>query len=187
MSETAIAAPALVRRYERRTSDSESYDDACTFEIFYVDRLTGREVLRYDGADPANTNPAYGAEPDSEIFARKGLDLDEEVEVSRCVVPVPAHEARFHERMKQGLAEREAEEEAAWNVFDVIDEGAAERFRFDRDHWLSDEETVLAPALERAGYRDASFYMIEQDSFGPLIRGVVATDSEGKRVRFYYG
>lgn len=58
-----------VLRYESTYDESEDCDKV------WVDRLTGREVLRYDAADPANTNSYYGARPDEEVFTRKGLDI----------------------------------------------------------------------------------------------------------------
>src|SRR5580698_4397370 len=59
--------------------------DKFTCDVVYVDRLTGKEIMRYDGADPANTNPEYGAEPDSECFANRGLNLRERIEASKAV------------------------------------------------------------------------------------------------------
>jgi hypothetical protein len=49
------------------------------------------------------------------------------------------------------------------------------------------ERTILKPALERRGFTEISFYMIEQDSFGPLIRGAVALNPDRQTVRFFYG
>lgn len=72
---------ALVPRYLR------IYDcpDKFTCDICYVDQKTGKEIMRYDGADPANTNPVYGAISDEECFSRKGLDKNEQIEESECV------------------------------------------------------------------------------------------------------
>lgn len=39
--------------------------DGDEYNVVYVDRTTGQQALKYDGADPANTNPFYGAQPDS--------------------------------------------------------------------------------------------------------------------------
>lgn len=61
----------MVKRYEFVYDESE--DLMC--DKVWVDRLTGREVLRYDAADPANTNSYYGARPDEESFIRRGLDI----------------------------------------------------------------------------------------------------------------
>jgi hypothetical protein len=44
-----------------------------------VDRTTGEVVLRYDAADPANTNPYYGATTDGECMRKKGLEINEMV------------------------------------------------------------------------------------------------------------
>lgn len=176
----ALAATGMVRRY------AKSYDepDDFTCDVVWTDRLTGRCVLRYDGADPANTSPAYGAPSDADVFARKGLDILEEVEIGRCVVPVPPAEVERWARQKAATAEREAEEEAAEDLFDVL--GAAAD-AFDWNRWRDGEERVLRPALEARGYTGVNFYMLEEDSFGPMIRGCVAHDADGKRVRFFYG
>lgn len=40
-----------------------------------------------------------------------------------------------------------------------------------QNYWDS-EEKVIKPALEAKGYKVLSFYSIEYDSFGPLIRGI---------------
>jgi hypothetical protein len=60
-----------VQRYDFVYDESE--DLMC--DKVWIDRLTGHEVLRYDAADPANTNSYYGARPDEESFVRRGLDI----------------------------------------------------------------------------------------------------------------
>lgn len=60
-----------VMRYDYVYDESED----CMCDKVWIDRLTGKEVLRYDAADPANTNSWYGAQPDAEVFTRKGLDI----------------------------------------------------------------------------------------------------------------
>lgn len=170
----------MVRRYERRT---DAPDD-CTFDIFYIDRLTGQEVMRYDGADPANTNPAYGACSDDEAMANRGYDLCEEVDVSKCVVRIPTGEPLRWAAEKARSADRKREEEEAQDLLEVLgDEAEA----FDFSKWADGEQAILKPALEKLGYTNVGFYMAEQDSFGPLMRGCVARDTSGKRVRFFYG
>lgn len=54
----------------------------------WIDRLTGHEVMRYDAADPANTNSYYGARPDEESFIHKGLDIYEVI-ASESAKPLP--------------------------------------------------------------------------------------------------
>lgn len=170
----------LVLRYERQLDTPDEY----TCDVVWIDRTTGREVMRYDGADPANTSPAYGAPSDEECFRRKGLDIKEEVDVSACVVRIPDGEAERHARAKERAAEREREEAEARELLAFLgDEAAA----FDFADYQRGEREILEPALARRGFTGIAFYMIEQDSFGPLIRGCVATDSDGKRVRFLYG
>ena len=67
-----------VRRYFRQdyTNNDTVYD------VIWWDAKTGEVVLRYDGADPANTDERYGATPDDMIFARKGLDFKERIAVA---------------------------------------------------------------------------------------------------------
>jgi hypothetical protein len=62
--------------------------DDTTADVVYIDRLTGKEVMRYDGADPANTRFDYGATPDRDIFARRGLDIKEMIDPAKAVVSV---------------------------------------------------------------------------------------------------
>lgn len=59
-------------------------DGAC--DTFYVDRLTGHEVMRYDAADPANTNPYYGAESDGSCMAKKGYQIGEMIRRDQVVI-----------------------------------------------------------------------------------------------------
>lgn len=60
--------------------------DDTTADVVYIDRLTGKEVMRYDGADPANTRFDYGATPDAEIFKRRGLDIKEMIDPAKAVI-----------------------------------------------------------------------------------------------------
>ncbi len=61
----------MIRRYR-------SYTDECDIanicDQVWVDQLTGKEIIRYDLADPANTNSYYGAISDEEMFRRRDLD-----------------------------------------------------------------------------------------------------------------
>jgi hypothetical protein len=61
----------LVARYWRGHDCPDKY----TCDVVYIDRMTSKEVMRYDGADPANTQFDYGAQTDEDCFIRKGLDL----------------------------------------------------------------------------------------------------------------
>jgi hypothetical protein len=76
-----------VKRYEYVYDESE--ERMC--DKVWIDRLTGKEVTRYDAADPANTNSYYGARPDEEIFVHKGLDYYELIDTDKAK-PLP----RFH-------------------------------------------------------------------------------------------
>ena len=71
-------------RYEYVYDNSDRY----TCDKVWIDRLTGNEVLRYDAADPANTNSYYGARPDEDSFVRRGLDYYELIDAA-IAKPVP--------------------------------------------------------------------------------------------------
>ncbi|CAN7173350.1 hypothetical protein [Brevundimonas sp. LjRoot202] len=172
--------PQMVRRYVRSTYEPDDY----TYDIIWKDRLTGQTVFSYDGADPANTNPAYGGYSDAEAFERRGLDIHDEVELSRCVLPVAVSEVEACARQRAAREQREQEEAAARDLLSFLGPDAD---AFDFADWGKGESEMLRPALERRGFTGVGFYMGEQDSFGPLSRGCVATDPSGKRVRFYYG
>lgn len=77
-----------VKRYASVTDMS----DETMCDVVWIDRMTGAEVIRYDGADPANTNSYYGAVSDEEMFSRRGLDpyelIDESDAKSLPVFPV---------------------------------------------------------------------------------------------------
>ena len=67
----SIAIPeGKIRRYHPTVDESDRY----TCDVVWVDRLTGKEVFRYDAADPANTNSYYGAESDESRFKKRDLD-----------------------------------------------------------------------------------------------------------------
>lgn len=173
------APTPMIPRYERST-----FQDDRTYDIIWTDRLTGKIAMRYDGADPANTNPAYGAKSDSEYLASRGHDINAEIALDASVVKVPPGEAERHANRKRRLAEIDQEENEAFDLMSFLGTDA-DKFRF--DEYYEGERSILGPALEKRGYTRISFYMVEQDSFGPLIRGVRATCHCGKRVRFFYG
>lgn len=182
-----ILAESMVRRYERRVDAPDDY----TYDILWVDRLTGKVVFRYDGADPANTNPYYGGLSDEQMFERKGLDIWAEISLTDSTVPVDPGEAANWTAQKAARAaqqarraQREQEEAEAQDLIEFLGNAATD---FDFSDWHKGEEKILKPALQARGFKSISFYMIEEDSFGPLIRGCVANDSSGERVRFYYG
>jgi hypothetical protein len=174
-----------IRRYERREDlgDRNNPRDT-TCDIYYVDRLTGKEVLHYDGADPANTNPAYGGISDEEMFSRRGLDYNAEIDITKSVVPIGPGEAERHVLFKKNKLQREQEEADAKDLMELLGDAAS---NFDFAEYVYGEKNILEPLLEAKGYTHVTFYMIEQDSFGPLIRGCAAIAPDGKRVRFFYG
>lgn len=174
-------APTTIARFFWKLDtgfDDEICDEVC------VDRLTGHEVVRYDAGDPANHHPAYGGWSKKEYLLRAGCDPDAEIDISQSKVTVSPKEAENHAFRKAAIAQREKEEEEALDLLDFLgDEAEA----FDFDDYQDGECDILAPALEKRGFTNVSFYMIEQDSFGPLIRGCRAIDPTGKSVRFFYG
>ena len=172
--------PQMVLRYLRTTDQPDDF----TYDILYIDRLTGKTVLRYDGADPANTKASYGAISDEECFRRMGCNINEEIDITRVVVAVHQYEVQELIDRKAAKAKRAEEEEAAQDILVFLGEDAES---YDFATWYKGEQEILLPALKKRGYTSISFYMIEEDSFGPLMRGIVANDPDGKRVRFYCG
>ena len=172
--------PKMVLRFQRTTYQP----DDLTYDIVYTDRLTGKVVLQYDGADLANTSAAYGAISDKECLRRKGLNIDEEIDIDRSVIKVDQGEVDHLILIKAEKAKRAEEEEAAQDILKFLGKDAE---KYDFAKWYLGEDNILRPALEKRGYKAIVFYMIEEDSFGPLMRGIVATDPNGNRVRFYCG
>lgn len=170
----------MVRRYVRSTYEPDDY----TYDIIWKDRLTGETVFSYDGGDPANYNPAYGGVSDAEAFSRRGLDIYDEVEIGRCVMPVAQSEVEACALQRARREQRAREEAEARELLSFL---GADAEGFDFERYGEGENDILRPALERLGFTGVGFYMAEQDSFGPLVRGAVATDPQGKRVRFFYG
>jgi hypothetical protein len=72
--------PSKTMRYEYVYDASEE----CMCDKVWIDRLTGAEVMRYDAADPANTNSYYGARPDEESFIHRGLDIYELINTEKA-------------------------------------------------------------------------------------------------------
>lgn len=69
--------------------------DSTTCDKVYIDRLSGKEVGRYDAADPANTRFDYGAPTDADWFSRMGLTLGELVRPEDCVLTEAECQARM--------------------------------------------------------------------------------------------
>jgi len=93
--EHRAAQAALQRKHidvpDGKTMRYQSVLDAseeCVCDKVWIDRLTGNEVMRYDAADPANTNSYYGARPDEEFFVARGLDFYELIDAS-AAKPLP--------------------------------------------------------------------------------------------------
>ncbi len=73
------SSPGYVRIVKRFVSkiETDEWDDCFCDKVWY-DRQTGKEIARYDYADPANRDPDYGGQDtDYYIFERRNLDMDE--------------------------------------------------------------------------------------------------------------
>lgn len=174
----------VINRYFKEM-DYGPDDEDC--DVVYYDRVDGREVMRYDGGDPANRPPLGPS--DEECFYRKGLDINEEIPISRCkTMPSEADIASYKWRLSVKM-EKEQDTQRGVELLGELDlwsylEIAADAFDF--EHYSRDEQQVLKPAFERKGFSRISFFMGEQDSFGPLSRGVRAWKDD-KGYIFYYG
>lgn len=91
-SSVPFAKDGMVPRFFKGTDCPDKY--SC--DVVYIDRKTGLEVLRYDGADPANTRFDYGASSDSDVLASKGLDIKEMIQPSECAVSLEQCSARMN-------------------------------------------------------------------------------------------
>ena len=80
-----------VMRYQSTYDESED----CMCDKVWIDRLTGKEVMRYDAADPANTNSYYGAQPDEASFVRRGLNYYEVIDANDAK-PMPVFHVYDH-------------------------------------------------------------------------------------------
>lgn len=177
----------LILRYLRSWDRGDPNDPNSTvYDAIYTDRLTGREVMRYDAADPANTQASYGAITDEEAMASRGLDINEEIDAEKSVLPVLPHEVAAHASSKWFKAQRDQEIARSRDLFDFLGPTVFMPFAF--SEYRKGEKEILRPALECRGFDHVSFYMIEEDSFGPLIRGCRAFNTkEDKWQRFSYG
>ncbi|MHB1086752.1 MAG: hypothetical protein ACYCZ0_03325 [Minisyncoccota bacterium] len=175
-----------IARYAWSEDVDDRFDEAPQWaDTICTDRLTGEVIVRYDMGDPANYNPAYGGWSKDQYLEEQNRDPRAEIDPAESKVTVPADEVDAYAARKARREQREAEEAAATDLFDLLDDKEIEGFAF--EDYYDGEHDILAPALAARGYRDVGFYMVEQDSFGPLIRGVRATDPTGKNVRFFYG
>lgn len=95
-------APADTAERRARYYRFYDQDDDTMCDVVWVDRTTGQRVMRYDAADPANTNPYYGATSDGDCFKKKGLDIKE---------MVPASEVKFTDAE---LRQRHSEAGRGW-------------------------------------------------------------------------
>lgn len=179
---------AVVGRYARRICDNE---DDC--DVIWRDRKTGAVVIHYDGGDPAEWDPKRGGMSDTDRMKSLGLDPNAEIRVSESMLPVTQYDvdnwaftknARL--RREALRSQREVEEAAALDLWDVLNPKDLGGFSF--DNYSRGEIDIFTPLLAALGYMDARFYNVESDSFGPLIRGCEAMDViRNRKVRFFYG
>jgi hypothetical protein len=172
-----MSEPQMIPRFVW-SIDEANEEEVCT------DRLRGSEVVRYDMGDPANYAKSHGGWSKREWLEHKGLDPDAEIPLADSKVRVPDGEAERHADAKARRAQREKEEAEARDLLSFLGDDADD---FDFDEYAEGEAKILRPALEKRGFKNVGFYMVEQDSFGPLIRGCRAIDPNGNTVRFFYG
>ena len=72
-------------------------------------------------------------------------------------------------------------------MFGFLREQGVEITGFSFSEYHSSELNLMKPALEKLGFTEVRFFTMERDSFGPLLRGCVAVDKQGKTQEFYYG
>jgi len=175
-----------IARYAWSQDVDDRFDDGPEWaDEICVDRLTGEVIVRYDLGDPANYNPAYGGWSKDEYLENQKRDPRAEIDIAESKVAVPLGEVEAYAARKARREQRQIEEAMATDLFSLLSDAETDGFEF--EDYYDGEVTILAPALEARGYSDVGFYMVEEDSFGPLIRGVRATDAAGKTVRFFYG
>lgn len=167
--------------------DEGEVEKPTDIDVVWYDRLTGNEVLRYDGVDPANRPPLGPS--DADCLASRGHDINEEIEISRCkVAPTDSEIARYawlqaREVEKKQEIERGQEALGELDLFSYLGLDSA---AFDFEKYAEHEVSLLKPAFERLGFSRVAFFMGEQDSFGPLSRGIRAWKND-KSFVFYYG
>jgi hypothetical protein len=181
-------------QYETRYDEDGDYEVATDVDVRYFDRVTGECVLSYDGADPANRPPLGPS--DEECFYKKGLDINEEIPISRCKNQPTADEIGQHAWRQARKVEKEQEIERGEELLGELDlfsyleiDAGALSFNSDPskgETYRDDEEKLILPAFERKGFSRVAFFMGEQDSFGPLSRGIRAWKDDKSYV-FYYG
>lgn len=163
------------------------YERPTDIDVVWFDRLTGNEVLRYDGADPANRPPLGPS--DEACLASKGFDINEEIAISRCQVAPTESEIARYAWVQARKAEKTQEEERGLELLGELDLFSyleLDASAFDFQNYAEHEKTILQPALERKGFSRVAFFMGEQDSFGPLSRGIRCWKGD-KGYIFYYG
>lgn len=181
----------VINRFYRHTDTGE---DDLDCDYVWIDRTTDAEVLRYDAADPANRPPLGPS--DEECLAQRGFDINEEIAISRCKTkPSEAHIAAHVWRQARQV-EKDDEQARGEELLGELDlftyleiDSSALTFNSDPSKgktYREDEEEIIKPAMERKGFSRIAFFTGEQDSFGPLSRGIRAWKDD-KGYIFYYG
>lgn len=88
----------MVRRYFRRyfngtLADHNGEYGSTVYDCIWYDRKDGFPILRYDAADPANTQVDYD---DNFRMWRKGIDLDETLESDADCAVRSGEENEYH-------------------------------------------------------------------------------------------
>jgi hypothetical protein len=166
--------------------DEGEVEKPIDIDVVWYDRLTGAEILRYDGVDPANRPPLGPS--DADCLADKGYDINEEIEISRCKEkPSASDVAQYIWRQSQKV-EKEQEIERGVELLGELDLWSylgLDAAAFDFENYSEQEVIFLKPAFERKGFSRVAFFMGEQDSFGPLSRGIRAWKDDKSYVFFY--
>lgn len=164
-----------INRYVRHTST----DDVHVCHVWFVDRVTGQEILSYEVNDAAPVKPN-----EVELFIKLGLDLGERVLTDRCKIKPRGSREMLDIAVRDVLRlEREEDMQRGlellveldlWSYFD-LDAGD-----FDPSKLEEFETHQLIPAMTK---KDFTFIACFTDISGR--RGVRALRSDKSYVFFY--
>jgi hypothetical protein len=167
--------------------DDGEYEVPTDIDVVWFDRVTGAEIMRYDGVDPANRPPRGPS--DADCLAHKGCDINEEIPISSCKEKPSDDDIASYAWRQARKVESEHEIERGTELLGELDLWTyleLDASAFDFELYAEHEKTMLKPAFECKGFSRVSFFMGEQDSFGPLSRGIRAWKDDKSYV-FYYG
>ena len=83
-----------IARFFKGVNQDDGSGYSC-YDYVWVDRTTGRKVMSYDGADPANTDPFHGADTDEECLFKMGYNMNEMIDPEQAVIPDDEIRRRF--------------------------------------------------------------------------------------------